>query len=78
MFMLMLWYIEHCFGFFCIKISFDIEQVVLKIIKHAHEETTDAAQGGLLGLVKDSTLEVTNCFPFPNPNKPENIDLGRI
>jgi len=49
--------------------------VVLKIIKHAHEETTDAAQGGLLGLVKDSTLEVTNCFPFPNQNKPENIDL---
>ncbi len=29
-------------------------------------------------MVKDSTLEVTNCFPFPNPNKPENIDLGRI
>lgn len=49
--------------------------VVLKIIKHAHEETTDAAQGGLLGLVKDSTLEITNCFPFPNQNKPENSDL---
>ncbi|CAF5206547.1 unnamed protein product, partial [Rotaria magnacalcarata] len=49
--------------------------VVLKIIKHAHEETTDAAQGGLLGLVKDSTLEITNCFPFPNQNKPENVDL---
>lgn len=49
--------------------------VVLKIIKHAHEETTDAAQGGLLGLVKDSSLEITNCFPFPNQNKPENLDL---
>ncbi|CAF3873924.1 unnamed protein product [Rotaria sp. Silwood2] len=49
--------------------------VILKIIKHAHEETIDAAQGGLLGLVKDSTLEVTNCFPFPNQNKPENLDL---
>ncbi|CAF0752356.1 unnamed protein product [Rotaria sp. Silwood1] len=49
--------------------------VILKIIKHAHEETTDAAQGGLLGLVKDSTLEITNCFPFPNQNKPENLDL---
>jgi len=49
--------------------------VILKIIKHAHEETTDAAQGGLLGLVKDSTLEITNCFPFPNQNKPENSDL---
>ncbi len=55
-----------------------IQQVVLKIIKHAHEETTDAAQGGLLGLVKDSSLEITNCFPFPNPNKPENIDLGKF
>ena len=50
---------------------------MLKIIKHAHEETSDAAQGGLLGLVKDSTLEVTNCFPFPNTNKPENGDLGK-
>jgi len=49
--------------------------VILKIIKHAHEETIEAAQGGLLGLVKDSTLEVTNCFPFPNQNKPENADL---
>jgi len=49
--------------------------VILKIIKHAHEETTDAAQGVLLGLVKDSTLEVTNCFPLPNQNKPENLDL---
>ena len=49
----------------------------MKIIKHAHEETTDAAQGGLLGLVRDSTLEVTNCFPFPNQNKPENSDLGK-
>lgn len=49
--------------------------VILKIIKHAHEETSDPAQGGLLGLVKDSTLEVTNCFPFPNTNKPENLDL---
>lgn len=49
----------------------------MKIIKHAHEETTDAAQGGLLGLVKDSTLEITNCFPFPNQHKPENGDLGK-
>ncbi|CAF0812568.1 unnamed protein product [Didymodactylos carnosus] len=54
--------------------------VILKIIKHAHEETTDAAQGGLLGLVNNSTqtLEITNCFPFPNQNKPENIDLGNL
>jgi hypothetical protein len=29
-------------------------------------------------LVKDTTLEITNCFPFPNPNKPENIDLGKF
>ena len=23
-------------------------------------------------------MEITNCFPFPNQNKPENIDLGKI
>lgn len=49
--------------------------MVLKIIKHAHEETANEAQGALLGLIKDSTLEVTNCFPFPNQKKPENMDL---
>ncbi|CAF1392382.1 unnamed protein product [Adineta ricciae] len=58
-----------------VKEVFVDAMVVLKIIKHAHEETTDNAQGVLLGLVKDATLEVTNCFAFPNQNKPENIDL---
>jgi len=64
---------------FCFVLLFKLNvQVILKIIKHAHEETIEAAQGGLLGLVKDSTLEVTNCFPFPNQNKPENADLGSL
>lgn len=44
---------------------------VLKIIKHCHEEgagNMEVAQGVLLGLVQDTKLEVTNCFPFPNRN----------
>nr|CAG4643978.1 EOG090X06SH [Lepidurus arcticus] len=42
--------------------------VVAKIIKHCNEEgsgTMEVAQGVLLGLVADTRLEVTNCFPFP-------------
>jgi len=42
---------------------------LLKIIKHCHEEavgSTDVAQGVLLGLMVEDTLEVTNCFPFPS------------
>lgn len=74
-FMLMLWYDKRYFVFERTN-RYCFVQVALKIIKHAHEETIEAAQGGLLGLVKDSTLEITNCFPFPNQNKPENADLG--
>lgn len=47
-----------------------------KIIKHCHEEgssAVDVAQGVLLGLVADTRLEVTNCFPFPK-NLDENFD----
>jgi len=41
--------------------------VALRIIKHAQEEVSSKAevQGVLLGMVDDSQLEVTNCFPFP-------------
>uniref|UniRef100_A0A6M2DJM4 Eukaryotic translation initiation factor 3 subunit H n=1 Tax=Xenopsylla cheopis TaxID=163159 RepID=A0A6M2DJM4_XENCH len=41
---------------------------VMKMVKHCHEESLgglDVAQGALLGLVVDSRLEITNCFPFP-------------
>lgn len=41
---------------------------VMKIVKHCHEESTsnmEVAQGALLGLVVQSRLEITNCFPFP-------------
>ena len=51
-------------------------KVVAKIIKHCHEEgssAVDVAQGVLLGLVADTRLEVTNCFPFPK-NLDENFD----
>jgi len=40
----------------------------MKIVKHCHEESTsnmEVAQGALLGLVVQSRLEITNCFPFP-------------
>lgn len=45
-------------------------------MKHCHEQgstAVDVAQGVLLGLVADTTLEVTNCFPFPK-NFDENFD----
>ena len=54
-------------------------QVVLKIIKHCQEEGAggqDLVQGVLLGLVVDSRLEITNCFPFPRHNEEEDFDEG--
>jgi len=40
---------------------------VMKIIKHCYEERSsiDTPRGGLLGLVIDNRLELTNTFPFP-------------
>lgn len=41
--------------------------VVMKMVKHCHEESTsnmEVAQGALLGLVVQNRLEITNCFPF--------------
>ena len=43
-------------------------QVVLKIIKHCQEALPSFVTGQLLGLDIGRTLEVTNCFPFPNKN----------
>ena len=40
--------------------------VVLKIAKHCRESDAAAmVTGQLLGLDVDSTLEVTDCFPYP-------------
>ena len=41
--------------------------VALKIIKHCQEEGSGSewVTGCLVGVVIDSTLEVSNCFPFP-------------
>jgi len=39
---------------------------VLKIVKHCKENLPQLVTGQLLGLDYDSTLEVTNCFPFPS------------
>ncbi|KAK2141196.1 hypothetical protein LSH36_1141g00038 [Paralvinella palmiformis] len=51
--------------------------VVLKIIKHCHEEGAggrELVQGVLLGLVDKNRLEVTNCFPFPRHTEDEDFD----
>lgn len=41
--------------------------VALKIVKHCQEEGAgEIAQGILLGLLIDKTVEVTNCFPSPS------------
>src|SRR5690554_5626198 len=39
---------------------------MLKIMKHCKENLPELVTGQLLGLDFDSTLEVTNCFPFPS------------
>ncbi|KAL1976997.1 hypothetical protein VTN31DRAFT_3279 [Thermomyces dupontii] len=39
--------------------------VVMKIIKHSNQSFPTVATGSLVGMDVDSTLEVTNCFPFP-------------
>ena len=43
----------------------DRVQVALKIIKHCKDSVPQLVTGLLLGLDIGSTLEVTNCFPFP-------------
>lgn len=51
--------------------------VVLKLIKHCQEEGSagqELVQGVLLGLVQDTRLEITNCFPFPRHNDEEDFD----
>jgi len=48
---------------------FSRAQVVLKIIKHCQEALPSFVTGQLLGLDIGRTLEVTNCFPFPNKNE---------
>ncbi|KAL1984807.1 hypothetical protein VTN96DRAFT_8651 [Rasamsonia emersonii] len=39
--------------------------VVMKIIKHCSQSFPTTATGSLVGMDVGSTLEVTNCFPFP-------------
>jgi len=52
--------------------------VIMKLIKHCHEleastSGSGIAQGALLGLVADTRLEITHCFPFPSGTD-ETID----
>jgi translation initiation factor 3 subunit H len=42
--------------------------VLMKLIKHCHEAENSGsafAQGALMGLVAETRLEITHCFPFP-------------
>lgn len=51
----------------------------MKIIKHCYEERAniDTPRGGLLGLVIDNRLELTNTFPFPFTKAgEESVDEG--
>jgi len=49
--------------------------VALKIVKHGHVEGAgEVAQGVLLGLLVDKTLEITNCFPSPKAEDDESIN----
>jgi len=53
--------------------------VILKIIKHCQDHLPDCVTGQLLGLDVDTTLEVTNCFPFPariDDQEEENDEAG--
>jgi translation initiation factor 3 subunit H len=43
--------------------------VVLEIIKHCKDNLPELVIGQLLGLDVDRTLEVTNCFPLPEPSE---------
>lgn len=47
---------------------------MLKIVKHARENSLEGASGPLLGLVVDHVLEITNCFPFPQRSVGEEQD----
>lgn len=51
---------------------------LLKILKHARENPYDGASGPLLGLVVDHTLEITNCFPFPNRSTMDDGDADNF
>jgi hypothetical protein len=47
---------------------------VLKIIKHCRENLPELVTGQLLGLDVNSTLEVTNSFPFPQREEEASVD----
>jgi len=49
--------------------------VVLKIIKHCKENLPELVTGQLLGLDITTTLEVTNCFPYPSKTGDEEEEV---
>jgi len=49
--------------------------VLLKIIKHCKENLPELVTGQLLGLDVGTTLEVTNCFPYPSKTGDEDEEI---
>jgi translation initiation factor 3 subunit H len=48
--------------------------VLLKIIKHCTENTSELVMGQLLGMDVDNTLEISHAFPFPTDGDDERED----
>lgn len=46
--------------------------VVMKIIKHSSQAFPTTATGSLMGMDKDGILQITNCFPFPTVDIPQD------
>jgi translation initiation factor 3 subunit H len=46
--------------------------VVMKIVKHCSQRFPTTATGNLVGMDVNGTLEVTNCFPFPIVDIPQD------
>ncbi|KAL1637987.1 hypothetical protein SLS58_009104 [Diplodia intermedia] len=44
--------------------------VLMKIVKHCSQAFPTTATGSIVGMDVDGTLQVTNCFPFPNVDAP--------
>lgn len=66
---------ERCWAPSCAVRAW-LSQAVLKIIKHCRESLPTFVAGSMVGLAMDSTLEVTNCFPFPPDNDEDDDDAG--
>ena len=51
--------------------------VVMKIVKHCSQKFPSTATGSLVGMENSSLLEVTNCFPFPIVELPQETQYDQ-